>query len=338
MTTSLRDGSAPAPVGIADAPADPVKTLLQQHHALCAGAVDPWEIAAGLEVRGIGDREAAEYRHRDVFSLAEELHARVEHGQQPGTGAPDAESPAAPGHPRGRCAALRCGWGAGGTLAWLWLLASGLTGDRTLTVLLHGARGTGVHALLAAAAPAGLALACAVVPAACCAHWFAGRARRALRTSRGLKEFGARVRPALLTAVVLYLGALLLFLWSARSALPADGTAAPAGTAPVPAYVLVAALGGLLFLARLLASYGRTRAAVHATLAAGAAQAVPLCALLAARLPGCDALGWPVRWAAGACTPAAIPLAACVLPALALLVHAVPALSRASVHSEEQGT
>lgn len=337
MTTSLRDGSAPTPVGIADAPADPVKTLLQQHRALCAGAVDPWEIAAGLEVRGIGDREAAEYRHRDVFSLAEELHARVEHGEQPGPDAPDAEPPAAREHPRGRCAALRRGRGAGGTLAALWLLASGLAGDRALTVLLHGGRGTGVHALLAAAAPAGLALACAVVPAACCAHWFAGRARRAVRTSRSLKEFGARVRPALLTAVVLHLGTLLLFLWSARSALP-DGTAGPAGPAPVPAYTLVAALGGLLFLARLLASYGQTRAALHATLAAGAAQAVPLCALLAARLPGCDALGWPVRWAAGACTPVAIPLVACVLPALALLVHAVPALSRASVHSEEQGT
>ncbi|QSY51188.1 hypothetical protein [Streptomyces griseocarneus] len=62
------------------------------------------------------------------------------------------------------------------------------------------------------------------------------------------------------------------------------------------------------------------------------AEAVPLATLLAARLPGCEALRWPVGRAADAYGPAAIPLVACALPALALLAHAVPALSRASVH------
>ncbi|MFB0618381.1 hypothetical protein [Streptomyces sp. AGS-58] len=62
---------------------DPVKILLHQHRELCERAVDPLEIAAGLEAHGVTDRTAARFRHRDVFSLAEELYARV-----PRTGEP----------------------------------------------------------------------------------------------------------------------------------------------------------------------------------------------------------------------------------------------------------
>ncbi|AXG80127.1 hypothetical protein [Streptomyces paludis] len=58
-------------------PADPVKALMHRHRDLCERAVDPLEIAAGLEAHGITDRTAARFRHRDVFSLAEELYARV---------------------------------------------------------------------------------------------------------------------------------------------------------------------------------------------------------------------------------------------------------------------
>ncbi len=57
-------------------PADPVLELMHRHR-WCAAAVDPLEIAAGLEAHGLTDRGAAAYRHRDVFSLAEELFARV---------------------------------------------------------------------------------------------------------------------------------------------------------------------------------------------------------------------------------------------------------------------
>ncbi|MET9804774.1 hypothetical protein [Streptomyces sp. NPDC006368] len=57
--------------------ADPVKALLDRHRVLCQRAVDPLEIAAGLEAHGLTDRTAARFRHRDVFSLAEELYARV---------------------------------------------------------------------------------------------------------------------------------------------------------------------------------------------------------------------------------------------------------------------
>ncbi|MFF9767313.1 hypothetical protein ACF1GT_11965 [Streptomyces sp. NPDC014636] len=56
---------------------DPVKALLHRHRELCERAVDPLEIAAGLEAHGVSDRTAARFRHRDVFSLAEELYARV---------------------------------------------------------------------------------------------------------------------------------------------------------------------------------------------------------------------------------------------------------------------
>ncbi|MFF7972066.1 hypothetical protein [Streptomyces sp. NPDC007905] len=78
---------------------DPVKALLHRHRELCERAVDSLEIAAGLEAHGVTDRTAARFRHRDVFSLAEELYARV-----PRDGAPC--PPTEPVHvPR-----VRAGW------------------------------------------------------------------------------------------------------------------------------------------------------------------------------------------------------------------------------------
>lgn len=69
---------AVAGVGRGRGPADPVLALMHRHHGLCARAVDPLEIAAGLEAHGITDRvAAARFRHHDVFALAEELYARV---------------------------------------------------------------------------------------------------------------------------------------------------------------------------------------------------------------------------------------------------------------------
>ncbi|MEU9476899.1 hypothetical protein [Streptomyces sp. NPDC048191] len=73
--------------------ADPVKALLHQHRELCERAVDPLEIAAGLEAHGVTDRTAARFRHRDVFSLAEELYARVPRNGEQG---PDTELLPAP--------------------------------------------------------------------------------------------------------------------------------------------------------------------------------------------------------------------------------------------------
>ncbi|MDH2392473.1 hypothetical protein QCN29_27590 [Streptomyces sp. HNM0663] len=79
-------------------PADPVKALLHRHRELCERAVDPLEIAAGLEVHGVTDRTAARFRHRDVFSLAEELYARVPRGAETASAARGSgRGPAAPG-------------------------------------------------------------------------------------------------------------------------------------------------------------------------------------------------------------------------------------------------
>jgi hypothetical protein len=50
---------------------------MHRHQALIAGAVDVWEIAAGLEAHGVTDVDARRLRHRDVFGLAEELYARA---------------------------------------------------------------------------------------------------------------------------------------------------------------------------------------------------------------------------------------------------------------------
>ncbi|WP_189131243.1 hypothetical protein [Wenjunlia tyrosinilytica] len=57
---------------------------MHRHRELCARATHPLEIAAGLEAHGITDRVAWDFRHRDVFSLAEELYARVPRERAPG--------------------------------------------------------------------------------------------------------------------------------------------------------------------------------------------------------------------------------------------------------------
>ncbi|MFD7662324.1 hypothetical protein [Streptomyces sp. NPDC059788] len=89
--TASQPAAAPDPLPVRDSPArplrrgpaDPVKTLMHRHRTLCERAVDPLEIAAGLEAHGVTDRTAARFRHRDVFSLAEELYARVSRAEPP---------------------------------------------------------------------------------------------------------------------------------------------------------------------------------------------------------------------------------------------------------------
>ncbi|EFH31053.1 LOW QUALITY PROTEIN: integral membrane protein, partial [Streptomyces pristinaespiralis ATCC 25486] len=55
---------------------------MHRHRELCEQAVDPLEIAAGLEAHGVTNRTAARFRHRDVFALAEEMYARVPRGKE----------------------------------------------------------------------------------------------------------------------------------------------------------------------------------------------------------------------------------------------------------------
>ncbi|MGI5195009.1 hypothetical protein ACQEVY_15455 [Streptomyces sp. CA-288835] len=74
---------------------DPVKALMHRHRELCDRAVDPLEIAAGLEAHGVTDRTVARFRHRDVFSLAEEIYARVPRDGETSPGVPAVKLPKA---------------------------------------------------------------------------------------------------------------------------------------------------------------------------------------------------------------------------------------------------
>ncbi|GAA2631982.1 hypothetical protein GCM10010425_34550 [Streptomyces spororaveus] len=294
-------GAGPAGGGLAARPprrksaGDPVKALLHRHRELCERAVDPLEIAAGLEAHGITDRTAARFRHRDVFSLAEELYARSPH--EAVTAAAPALVPAGPAAFRGfgqalLPAAVACSAAAAGQ-AW-----AGVAAVAAVAAALvwpgRAAAGRFPHAahLLAAAVAAGavyrhgtalgVGLALAVVPGHLAAVAFAAGARARLDGSRALEDFADRARPLLLAATALFTGA-------------AAGAAVLAG-APLPVAVPLALL---LFLTRLLLRHGAHRA--------------PICAALALALV-------PVPAAATAA-------------AAGLLVHAVLALARASAHA-----
>ncbi|MFG3355713.1 hypothetical protein [Streptomyces sp. NPDC048001] len=350
---------------------DPVKGLLHRHRELCAGAVDPLEIAAGLEAHGVTDRTAAHYRHRDVFSLAEEMFARTDRTPPNGPAAPVPPEPAegadglrGPGAgpllraaaPAAVCAlavvgaeaaggALRIAVAAAGAAATLFTLALALrsgplrAGRRataparlwTLWLIAYAVCGQGLVDALARGGPAGppaltpvplVPLAAAVLPAAWCAHLFAVRSRRGLSRSRGLDAFAAATRPLLLAVSALFAGALGLLLL-------ATGVLVPPGTGLAGA----AALGVLLFLARLLAVHGFPGTASAALAAACAVEALAPALLLAGRLPGLEPLARPVEALAGSAGPAAVPVLACTAAALALLARAFALLTRASAHT-----
>jgi hypothetical protein len=365
-------GRAAAPGGSASGrrgAADPVKALMHRHRELCERAVDPLEIAAGLEAHGVTDRTAARFRHRDVFALAEEMYARVpratEHTPAPVRPARAADSRAGRTGsaswllrallPGAVCALAVAGMEAAeGTLRLLAgvagavgvavatalclrrgpLRAKGRTVASvqmwTLCLLAFAAFGQGLMHEVITGGPdrawpmdttplVGLAL--AVAPAACCAHLYSVLARRRLERCRGLDEFAAGARPLLLAVLVLHLGALTVLLTLTGFVLP--------GGSPVP----TAALGTLLFLARLLVVHGFPESAATALAAACAAEAAAPALLLAGRLPGLDALARPVDAVVGAWGTAAVPALACGAAAAGLLAHAAAALSRASAHT-----
>ncbi|WP_406113720.1 hypothetical protein [Streptomyces sp. NBC_01014] len=338
--------------------ADPVRALMHRHRELCERAVDPLEIAAGLEAHGITDRTAARFRHRDVFALADELYARVPRSAEAGhpVDEPAAAHEVAPHAPLfgllpGGCAVAtavgiplvhgggRLAVAAAGALVTgaallltlrrgplraegravpgargyvCWLLGYALCGDGLLDQLLRGGPdGTWplAAAPLAAAPLVGLAL--AVAPAVWCARLLSLLARRGLAASRGTAEFAARARPLVVAVAVLYAAAPALLL-SVRGFTPG-----------------AAALAVLLFLARLLTVHGFPGGAATALGAACTVEALALASVLAGRLPGCRFLAVPVD----ALGVPAVSTLACGAAALALLVHATGALSRASAHT-----
>lgn len=344
---------------------DPVKGLLHQHRELCEQAVDAFEIAAGLEAHGLTDRTAARYRHRDVFSLAEEMSARAGRTAVTAPPAPaPGPRPGLPGVPPrvaapGVVCALalaavavtdggqRLAAGAAGALATALALLHALRrgplrarGRRapgaarlwTLWLLGYAVCGPGLIGEIAGGGPEGavplssaplLVTAVAVVPAAWCARLFAVRAARRIRTSRGLDEFAAGVRPLLLAVVALFTAVLAALALLTGPLLPgADGAAAP-----------VVALGALFFLARLLIVHGFPGPASAALAAACAVEAAVPALLLAGRLPGLDLLARPAELLVRLGGTAAAPVLACAGAALALLATACTVLVRASAHT-----
>lgn len=168
-----------------------------------------------------------------------------------------------------------------------------------------------------------MALAFALAPAAGCAHWFTVRGRRVLAASRGLGELAARVRPLLLVVTLLFLGALGVLLLSAAAVL-GGGDPLALGAA--------AALGVLLFLARLLAVHGFPGAAAAGLASAAALEALAPALVLIARLPGVPPVDAPVAALATTVGPAAVPAVACTAAALGLLAHGLRALTGACAH------
>ncbi|MEU1487656.1 hypothetical protein [Streptomyces sp. NPDC005752] len=351
-------------------PADPVKALMHRHRDLCERAVDPLEIAAGLEAHGLTDRTAARYRHRDVFSLAEELYARAPgvNGRAPRAAVtkPDTGRDVRAGWtlaallPGAACLAtagvlrlteevlggearfavtavgtllvvlglrlalrdgpLRVADPAGGVTPYVcWLLGYVVYGDDLLTQVVSG--GPDGH-WTAAPAPL-LGLVPALAPAAWCAHLFAVHARRRLAASHGLSDFGSGVRPLLLGVVALFLCALTALLLLADLGHPGQG-----GSLLGPA-----ALGALLFLARLLAVHGFPEPAATGLAAACAVEVAAPFLVLAGRLPGLGLLARPVDAVVMAAGPGGVAVLACGVAAGGLLLHASVTLTRASAHA-----
>jgi hypothetical protein len=59
-------------------PGDSLEALTARMEELCAGAVDAFEVAAGLEADGLNDEGAGQYGYPHVFALAEDLYERTE--------------------------------------------------------------------------------------------------------------------------------------------------------------------------------------------------------------------------------------------------------------------
>ncbi|MEU9361592.1 hypothetical protein AB0D35_26255 [Streptomyces sp. NPDC048301] len=352
-------------------PADPVKVLMHRHRDLCERAVDPLEIAAGLEAHGLTDRVAARYRHRNVFSLAEELYARV-----PSAGRHIARASVSRARPAAQEA--RAGWTLMALLPGAACLATAGTLRVTEGVLGGEARFavTAAGALLVALtlrlclrsgplrAPEGAG---GVAPYVC---WLLGYAVYGedliAQVISGGPDGNWTAAPAPLLGLALSLAPAAwcahLFAVHARHRLAGSHALSEFGAgvrpllfgvvalflcAPAALVHLAAlghpgpgngpagpvALGALLFLARLLAVHGFPEPAATGLAAACAVEVAAPFLVLAGRLPGLDLLARPVDAVVAASGPGGVSVLACSIAALGLLVHASVALTRASAHA-----
>lgn len=349
-------------------PADPVKSLMHHHRALCERAVSPLEIAAGLEAHGLTDRSAARYRHRDVFALAEELYARTPAGTPLPAPAAEASHPEAEARAGWTLLALLPGAACLATAGALRLTQGVLDGGAraalTLTGVLlaclalrlclsrgplrapEGAGRAGLYACwLLSFAVYGEELIAQVISGGPDGPWQAAPAPLlglaaaiapaawcahifTVRARRRLD--GSRALEEFGAAVrPLLLGAVALFLCALLPLLHLADLGLGGNGTPVAAV----ALGVLFFLARLLAAHGLPEPGTVALAAACAVEAAAPALVLAARLPGLEPLARPVHALVEAGGTGAVPALACGAAALGLLVHASAALSRASAHT-----
>lgn len=152
---------------------------------------------------------------------------------------------------------LRAAPGAGAALCAYGLIGFALYGPQAVTALAGRGRfdtGAGTAAVAA--------LVLSLAPAAALARWFAVAARAQLGPSHALADFADAVRPRLAAALAGYAAVLTALLLTA---------AALAGSAPLAG---PAALGVLLFTARLLAVHGHPGPAAAGLAAACAAEAL----------------------------------------------------------------
>lgn len=350
---------------------DPVKGLLHLHRDLCEQAVDPFEIAAGLEAHGLTDRTAARFRHRDVFSLAEEMFARAEH-TMPAAPTRASAPPARTAAPRAVRTALPLRAAAPGAVCALALAATAVTdGGQRFAAGAAGALATGLALLYALRwgplrargrrAPAATRLwTLWLLGYAACGQGLiaeiagGGPEGRVPLTASPLLALAVAVVPATwcahLFAVragrrIAYSRGLEEFAAGTRPlllAVVALHTAVLTGLVLSAAAVLpgadgaaapAVALGTLLFLARLLIAHGFPGPASAALATACAVEAAVPALLLTGRLPGVGLVARPAELLVAAWGTAAVPVLACAGAALALLVHACTVLVRASAHT-----
>ncbi|MFF2405617.1 hypothetical protein [Streptomyces sp. NPDC058092] len=345
---------------------------MHRHRELCERAVDPLEIAAGLEAHGVTDRAAARYRHRDVFSLAEELFARVPAvAGEPDTGlrAPERDTGTrAAWSLRALVPGAACIATAGalrlteGTLGGQGRLAIALTGALVALVGLSLSLRSGpLHAV------GGSSWTAHVYGCWLLGHVLYGDALLDQVLSGG-PEGSWTVTPAPLLGLALSVApaAWCAHLFSVRAHRKLIASRAleefAAGVRPLlfgavalhlgalagllhlahlgygggGPFVGAAALGVLLLLARLLAVHGFPEPATVGLAAACAVEALAPALVLTGRLPGLHFLARPVDALVMAAGTGAVPALACGAAALGLLITAAVVLSRASAHTRAQ--
>jgi hypothetical protein len=350
---------------------DPVKALMHRHRELCERAVDPLEIAAGLEAHGVTDRTATRFRHRDVFSLAEEMYARVPRDAEPSSPAAPAEGPRLGAAwllltllPGALCAATvaalprttgqpRLIAAVVGTLAVVLSLRAALsrgplsathpvpprTHTLTCWLIAYALLGDGLLRAALTGGPDALPTGTADGPWPLTAAPVLALTLSCAPAAWTAHLFATRSRRKLTASRGLedFTASVLPLLFGAFALYLCALSALLAATAaaldaPAP-YGQTLTLGALLFLSRLMAAHGFTHAPALVLTATAAAELTAVASAFAARLPGCDFVGVPVETLVTEWGPGAVPTLACAAGALPLLFHATRRLTKASAHA-----